>query len=113
MKKSQQALAPSFFQSVTEESSKVIKRKPKKQDEDILVQLAENDAWQRVKDIIKDMRISLWEATRVMSRESKTLEELGLRYAIFDQVDAAYQSVIDLVELPYEARKYERLAKNE
>lgn len=106
MKKGEQAL-PTFFRVALNQATKVVKKKPKKEDEDTLIGLAEHEGWLKVKEIIEDKQVTLAKMTKEACRTAQTLDEIGFRYAILDQVTEAMQSVVDTVELPYNARVHE------
>ncbi len=111
-KKGEQAL-PTFFRVALDQATRVVKKKPKKQDEDALISLAEHEGWVKVKEIIEDKQVILAKLTKEAARKATSLDEIGFRYAILDQVTEAMQSVIDTVELPYEARAHEVSTKKQ
>lgn len=103
MKKGEQTI-PAFFRVAVEESTKIIKRKPRKQDEDVLVQIAETDGWERVKEIITSKKAALDDAFVKSLSNSNDLNDIGIRALMKELVGAAYDSIIDSVELPLKAR---------
>jgi hypothetical protein len=103
MKKGEQSI-PAFFRTAAEESTRIIKRKPRKQDEDVLVQIAETDGWEKVKEIIGSKKSALDEAFLESLQNSTDLKDIGIRALIKNIVGLAYDSVIDSVELPLKAR---------
>ena len=111
MKQGEQAI-PAFFRTVIDESSRLIKKQPKKKDEDALVQLADSEGWEKVKEIIENKQQALDNAYNKSMRGSTNLEEIGMRALIKEMVTVAYQSVIDTVELPIKAREYEAITKS-
>lgn len=110
MKKGEQAL-PTFFRVALDDATKVVKKKPKKEDEEGLIALVEQKGWEKAREIVKDKQVSLAKMTKEACRTAQTLDEIGFRYAILDQVTEAMQSVVDTVELPYNARLHEVTTK--
>lgn len=94
-----QMIMPDFFQPAMKESTKIIKKKPTKADEDRLLELSDSDSWRKLKSIIEGKMAALQDMTSKACRKSASIEEWGFRYAILDQTLSAYQSIIDVVEL--------------
>lgn len=107
MKSSEQALPPSIFREVIDDTTKKVKLKPKNTNEDALVALADSEGWKEVKKIIENKKSSIEAAYMKAVLSSTNMEEIGLRALAKELVTIAYDSVISTVELPYNARKYE------
>jgi hypothetical protein len=103
MRPQDQALVPDFFRPPVQEATKIIK-KPVKGDEETLLSLSESEAWNILKGIINRKKAALEHQMKKTAGTCKTLEEIGWRYALMDQICAAYDSVIDAVEIHKRAR---------
>jgi len=97
-------IPPSFFQPVVEETTKLIKRKPRKTDDEDLLSLAESDSWKKLRSIIEGKQEKIRMLASKTADSSTDLNVIGLTTLIERQVNAAYQSIIDLVELRKKAK---------
>lgn len=98
-----EAIMPDFFKPAFKEVTKIIS-KPQPGDEEQMIGFAQSDLWKTIKGKIEGKKELLRDMTIKASRKANTLEEFGLRYAMLDQVCAAYDSIIDMVELPLKAQ---------
>jgi hypothetical protein len=110
---SEEALVPSFFRKPVEETTKLIKKKPRPEDEQTLLELSESNAWDKLKTIIEAKKSAIQDMTEESIRNTSSLEEIGLRTIINDQVQSAFQSIIDTVEMPKKARDVTRASTSD
>lgn len=112
MKPSEQALMPTFFKNILEEA-KVSKKKPKKGDDEMLLSLAESDAWELYRGIMENMAQDIQEKSKEIIGAAKTWEETAKVYFARDVAIDTIDSLIGIVELRKEAKYAEVPDKEE
>lgn len=112
MRKGEQAMVPDFFKPAIEEATKEIK-KPKKGDDDLLLGMAESDAWELLKGMLEGIQNSLVNQSKKSVGEAKTWEEAAKIYYGRDVSVDTLQTVIDIVELRKKAKYAESAGKEE
>lgn len=98
-----EALPPQMFGPISRAMDEDVKE-TKKKDQDVLKSFADSDEWNIVKGII-ERKIGHWEdATLKAVSRCVSLEELGLRYIVRDQVVASLRNLIKSVEFSKKAK---------
>lgn len=108
-----EALLPSFFQKPIKETTKLIKSKPKKEDEDILRSGVDTDFWAKVKEVISAKSAAVEDAYQKSLTTEKSLEQIGLRALMADLVVNALNEVVETVELPAKVQDLERASNKQ
>jgi len=103
MKSSEQMLMPEFFRNFQKKAKKSIK-KPKKGDDDILLAMAESDAWELLKTIVEGINDSIDKQTKKAVGQAKSWEEIAKLYFARDISRDSVQAIIDIVELRKDAK---------
>ena len=80
--------------------------------EDLMLQLSQSQEWIHLKKYITDKTEKLLDITRQASRSSMDPAETGLRFFIFDQLDAFATDIINHVEMLANARKATEILKS-
>lgn len=106
MKAAEQALAPDFFRNFQKKAKKDIK-KPKKGDDEILLQLAESEGWELVKSMIEDMSKSIDKQSKKAMGKASSWEETGKIYFAQEVSKDSIQSILDIVDLRKKANEAE------
>lgn len=107
-------LPPSFLKRVIDENKTLTEKEVLNKDfEKELLSLSKSKAWEYVKDFInskkKDMALSL----QSLSGGDTSLEEVGFRYLILDQINVFSNQLINFVEkyAQYERHELEKSPK--
>lgn len=102
-----QAIAPAFLRSLYEESQSpsptTVSQSPP-EDEALMLALSGSKEWGVVKKYIELKVQRLLDATRQSARAGMDPAETGLRFFIFDQLQAFGEDIIKYVEFPAKAR---------
>lgn len=99
-----------FLRPAANDLTKKVKPEPKEDDEKNLMAISESSGWNLVKRYVEEAQAHKIQQAREKARTSGNLAEIGLYYFLADEIGNALQTVIDMVEMPKNARIYERLA---
>lgn len=102
--RSTQAMAPEFFRPASEAVKKV---EPKKEDEDILLTLAESEGWKQLKKIVSSIQDEINTNAQKSVGKSKSWEEVSKIYYGRDVSIDAMQSIVNLVDLRKHAKDFQ------
>jgi hypothetical protein len=85
-------MVPDFYPSLEE-------KKPKKEDDDLLLSMAESKSWETLKNIIESIQDNLKEQAKEAAGNAESWELVGKIYYGRDVAIDAMQSIIDIVDL--------------
>lgn len=92
---------------VVDQSKEAPKIKTEAKDDDVLAEGSTSDFWKLIRKYIDAKQRRLHELTSESVRGSVNMQEVGFRYLIEDQVTHALRDIVEFVELPAKARKFE------
>jgi len=103
--KANEALVPAFMKEVYDQSrEEVVPTEDPIKDEDLMLGLSSSNEWKILKRYINLKMDRLLELTRQSARGGMNPEETGLRFFVYDQLEAFGQDIISYVERAKNAR---------
>lgn len=108
-----QPLPPKFMRDIySQVKDETAKEEKPSESEDLMLQLSQSEEWKHLKRFMETKMDKLLELTRLSARSNMDPAETGLRFFIFDQLDAFAKDIVSHVEMPANARKAEELLKS-
>lgn len=102
MKQAEQMIGPDFFRKVREDAKKDVK-KPQKGDDELLLAMAQSEAWKLLETIVEAMKDGIEQGTKQIAGQATSWEEVGKAYFAKEIAIDSMQSVLDVVNLRKEA----------
>lgn len=103
----EQAPPPSFIREVIRQNKEKQGVEPGLNAEKVMLEFSESDAWKLLLDFINRKQALLAQGVREASGGSVSMEEVGFKYLVADQVNTFASQIIDFVERPARGRKAE------
>lgn len=91
-----------FYGKTQEVNEKV--KSPDVDREEMLIGFADSDIWQMIKEVILDLQEGYSITPGGLQESGFHLEEIGLKFLTSTMVNEALQTVIDVIELPRDAK---------
>lgn len=94
----EQAPPPAFLKSVINQNKKETVIEPGPDRDKTIANFANSDAWKLLKQFIRAKQTELGAMVRESSDGSASLEEVGFKYLVADQVNTFAQQIVTFVE---------------